>query len=67
MWLDDGICVIGIISIFIMSSCCIAIYICLSLCAHTRGVTVQKIHGLVCFRYGGGAIGYVAMLEVFLF
>ncbi len=43
----------------------------------TRGVTVHKTHGSVRYdsgvtvRYvfdtGGGAIGYVAMLEIFLF
>ncbi len=39
-----------------------------------RGVTVHKIHGSVryvtvryVFDMGGGAIGYVAMLEIFLF
>ncbi len=45
---------------------------------HTRGVTVHKIHGSVRYdtvvsRFGmfsirgGGVIGYVVMLEIFLF
>ncbi len=36
---------------------------------YIRGVTVHKIHGTVryIFDTGGGAIGYVTMLEIFLF
>ncbi len=49
-----------------------------TLYTYIRGVTVHKIHGSIrydkwchsslCFQYGGGggAIGYIAMLEIFV-
>ncbi len=50
-------------------------YIYIYIYIYIRGVTVHKIHGSVhsgvtvryVFDMGGGAIGYIAMLEIFLF